>query len=112
MKPIFERREFLGVSLAVTATLLRAAEPSVNFPTDPRQRLAVSSYPFRAQIVSPRSRDKGNGQGGMTLPQFGEYIVSKLHVSGIEPWGVISNPSSRIIYKASVVLSSRLDCES
>ena len=87
MESIIGRREFLGLSLAIAATSLRAAEPSVNFPTDPRQRLAVSSYPFRAQIVSPRSRDKGNGQGGMTLPQFGEYIVSKLHVSGIEPWG-------------------------
>jgi sugar phosphate isomerase/epimerase len=88
MKPIFGRREFLGVSLAVAATSLRAAEPSINFPTDPRQRLAVSSYPFRAQIISPRNRDKGTAQsGGLTLPQFGEYIVSKLHVSGIEPWG-------------------------
>ena len=87
MKSIIGRREFLGVSIALAATSLRAAEPSVNFPADPRQRLAVSSYPFRAQIVSPRNPGNGNGQGAMTLPQFGEYIASKLHVSGIEPWG-------------------------
>ena len=88
MELIIGRREFLGLSLAVAAaTSLRGANPAVNFPTDPRQRLAVSSYPFRAQIVSPRSRDKGTAESGMTLPQFGEYIASKLHVPGIEPWG-------------------------
>ena len=38
MKSIIGRREFLGVSIALAATSLRAAEPSVNFPTDPRQR--------------------------------------------------------------------------
>jgi sugar phosphate isomerase/epimerase len=87
MDSIIGRREFLGVSLVAAAASLRAAEPSFSFPTDPRQRLAVSSYPFRAQIVSPRNPGNGNGQGAMTLPQFGEYIAGKLHVPGIEPWG-------------------------
>ncbi len=79
------RREFLGLSLAF-ATSLKSAEPHTNFPREPRERLAVSTYPFRSVIVNPRRGDSDSAKSGMTLEQFAETIAAKLNVPGIEPW--------------------------
>ena len=73
------RREFLAVALGrATGTLLHG-QPHQNFPSEPRKRLAVSSYPFRNFIVS---RDKP----GMTLEQFAASIPARFSITGIEPW--------------------------
>lgn len=82
------RREFVGMSLAFVSSLrgLKAAQPTANFPTQPRERLAVSTYPFRSLIDSPHSRGRDRSKPGVTLEQFGETVVSKFQVSGIEPW--------------------------
>ncbi|MGI9074641.1 MAG: sugar phosphate isomerase/epimerase family protein [Bryobacteraceae bacterium] len=85
MESIVRRREFLGMSLAFVSSL-RAAEPQANFPTEPRQRLSVSTYPFRSVIDSSRRHDRDRSKLGMTLEQFAETVQSKFQVSGIEPW--------------------------
>jgi sugar phosphate isomerase/epimerase len=85
MEIILGRREFVGMSLAFVSSL-KAAQPEANFPTQPRERLAVSTYPFRSLIDSPRRREREPGKPGITLEQFGESVVSKFQVSGIEPW--------------------------
>jgi sugar phosphate isomerase/epimerase len=85
MESILGRREFVGMSLAFVSSL-RAAQPQANFPMQPRERLAVSTYPFRSLIDSPHSRDRDHSKPGTTLEQFGESVVSKFQVSGIEPW--------------------------
>ena len=61
------RREFLAAALGGAAGTLLHGQPHQNFPSEPRKRLAVSSYPFRTFIVS---RDKP----GMTLEQFAEGL--------------------------------------
>lgn len=68
------RRQFL----AAAASLL----PAVKFPSDPRHRLAVSTYPFRDVILSPRKP----GAGKVTLSEFAAGIREKFDVFGIEPW--------------------------
>jgi hypothetical protein len=85
MQSVLCRREFFGISLAFVSSL-KADEPYANFSTQPRERLAVSTYPFRSVIDSPHSRDRDRSKPGMTLQQFGESVVSKFQVSGIEPW--------------------------
>jgi sugar phosphate isomerase/epimerase len=70
-----DRRSFLASSLAFAASV-KAAEPSANFPSDPRHRLSVSTYPFRSVI----------GAEKMSLAQFAATIVDTFHVYGIEPW--------------------------
>jgi sugar phosphate isomerase/epimerase len=72
---MMNRREFLGTSLALAAA---AQEPSTAFPTKPRQRLAVSTYPFRSLI--------GSGASKMSLAQFAQTIPDRFNVHGIEPW--------------------------
>lgn len=64
-----ERRAFLLSSLAAT---LSAKEPQNTFPTEPRARLAVSSYPFRSTVRS--------------LEEFAGTVPSDFKVNGIEPW--------------------------
>lgn len=46
------RREFLVASVGSVAATLLNAQPHAPFPTDPRKRLSVSTYPFRAFIAS------------------------------------------------------------
>ncbi len=54
-----------------------AAEPAINFPTAPRDRLAVASYPFRKD-VDPRN-------GTVKLLDFPQMVVDRFQVKGIEP---------------------------
>lgn len=82
------RRNFLAASLLTGCfPALRAAErPSVTFPSSPRERLAVSSYPFRALIKGVTRDADGMNKSAMTLQQFAETVPQRLEVHGIEPW--------------------------
>jgi sugar phosphate isomerase/epimerase len=73
VKHLLSRRQFLA-----TAALV----PAIKFPSDPRHRLAVSTYPFRELIINPRKP----GTGKLTLQQFAATIREKFDVYGIEPW--------------------------
>ncbi len=77
------RRGFLAISAALAAgASAQESKPRDTFPTQPRERLAVSTYPFRKLIIGPR----GDQSGRMSLEQFAETIIPKLNVRGIEPW--------------------------
>lgn len=88
------RRDFLkqSTSLTIIATALVrgetviSVEPHMQFPTEPRARLAVASYPFRDFINSPRRRQAGQKQQLMEIQEFGAMVVKKFNVKNIEPW--------------------------
>lgn len=81
------RREWMMTALLACAG--RAAgqgkQPLMHYPSDPRHRLAVATYPFRAVIDAPGNADRATGTPGMTLPAFAQYIRSRFNVFGIEP---------------------------
>src|SRR5438270_1060490 len=97
------RRQFIGqcASLAAAAWLLpelaRAAgssEPSVKFPTKPRDRVAVAAYPFREFIVGWKGWDgktpsKVPVAQQMQLKDFAAHVADKFNVHKIEPWSPI-----------------------
>src|ERR1700691_5908420 len=69
-----------------------AAQPHIAFPTAPRDRIAVSSYPFRAFINSPSGRNRdGNATNASNVPavpkmdltDFPAEVVKKFNVSHI-----------------------------
>ena len=60
-------------------------EPHIAFPTAPRDRIAVSSYPFRDYIQGARSRNSDNGLPKMDLTDFPAEVAKKFNVSHIEP---------------------------
>ncbi len=97
------RRQFLGQCATATAaawllpTFARAAAssgPTVQFPTAPRDRVAVAAYPFRDFIVGWKGWD-GNSPSKVPLAQqielkdFAAHVVDKFNIHKIEPWSPI-----------------------
>jgi sugar phosphate isomerase/epimerase len=91
------RRDFLkDVAAAAVAPILTSpAEqlhmwlakehgPSVQFPTAPRDRIAVASYPFREFIAG--AHDPHATSSKMPLREFAGHVKEKFHVTRIEPW--------------------------
>lgn len=76
-----------GLSATVfSATTEAAAEqPSMPFPTEPRDRLAVTSYPFRAYIESPTNRGRNASLPGMDLKAFPGFVAENFGVHNINP---------------------------
>jgi sugar phosphate isomerase/epimerase len=83
------RRRFVGAALMAGASaprgLFAAHEPAIAFPTEPRARLGVASYPFRAFIDDPRNRDRDKTKPGMQLTEFPAMVREKFNVRNIEP---------------------------
>jgi sugar phosphate isomerase/epimerase len=88
------RRKFVANASALAAGGILAgksrpafadAKPHIDFPTAPRDRLAVASYPFRAYINAPGNRDRDTKLPGMDLKDFAAEVVRKFDVHNIEP---------------------------
>ena len=73
------------MSAAASSNLFAAREPHIAFPAEPRARLGVASYPFRAFIDSPHNRDRDKSKPGMTLVQFPAMVKERYNVPGFEP---------------------------
>ena len=57
--------------------------PQMQFPAEPRERIAIASYPFRDFIAG--RRDKA-GSGKMELKEFAAHVSAKFNIKKIEPW--------------------------
>jgi sugar phosphate isomerase/epimerase len=69
------------------------SQPSVQFPTAPRDRIAVAAYPFREFIMGWKDSDS-NSPGlppaqRMELKDFAAHVVEKFNVHKIEPWSPV-----------------------
>src|SRR5436305_15143895 len=60
-------------------------EPDLHFPTKPRDRLAVTSWPFRAYIESPTNHNRDRSKPGMDLTEFPAVVIAKFGVYNINP---------------------------
>jgi sugar phosphate isomerase/epimerase len=83
----FSRRNFVKGALLCSASAVLAAEngPHTVFPVEPRARIAVATYPFRASIIAPKNEDRDAKKPGMDLAAFARFIRSEFGVRGIEP---------------------------
>ena len=79
------RRTFIKGLLLATAGTAYAAQPQLHFPTDPRSRIGVATYPFRAFIDSPHNHDTDPTRKHMDLAAFAQSIPKEFGVHGIEP---------------------------
>ena len=88
------RRRFLtqAVASATAASLWPAlnstlaasnSTPDLKFPTEPRERIAIASYPFRDFIA--RASQQGSAPK-MDLKDFAAHVSEKLNIRKIEPW--------------------------
>lgn len=88
------RRQFVALpaSLALGSRLLAAAgepqeQPSLRFPSKPKDRLAVTSWPFRAYIESPTNHNRDRNNSGFDLLEFPALVATKFGVYNINPLG-------------------------
>jgi sugar phosphate isomerase/epimerase len=68
--------------------------PEIHFPLQPRERIAVASYPFREFIAGAESK----AAKPMDLKDFAAHVVEKFQVNKIEPWtGHFSSTDSKYL---------------
>ena len=60
-------------------------KPSMTFPTAPRERLAVATWPFRAEITSATNEYRDRMKPGMDLKDWVVQIPATFGVRGVEP---------------------------
>ena len=83
-----------GTSLLPGLARAASSQPSVKFPTSPRERVAVAAYPFREFIVGWKGWE-GNTPSKvpraqqMELKDFAAHVVEKFNVHHIEPWSPV-----------------------
>jgi sugar phosphate isomerase/epimerase len=63
----------------------QARHPHLDFPTHPRDRLAVTSWPFRAYIATAANRDRKPGVPGMDIKEFPAMVVARFAVYNVNP---------------------------
>jgi len=83
------RRRFLQRCATTTAgawltpALARATSaPNLQFPSQPRERIAIASYPFREFIAGKESKSAKPTD----LKDFAAHVIEKFQVNKIEPW--------------------------
>ncbi len=75
-------------SISRTGRSVFPSEPSLQFPAEPRARLAVASWPFREFIESPTNKWARNPKKpGMDLKDFGAMVANRFGLRNIEPLG-------------------------
>jgi sugar phosphate isomerase/epimerase len=60
--------------------------PSLQFPSAPRERIAIASYPFRENIASAHEKAAASAIPKMDLKNFAVFVKSKFNINKIEPW--------------------------
>ncbi len=96
MKPMMKtRRQFLTQSAMLTAGAMLSSfdatayptQPNITFPANPRDRLAVASYPFRDFILPAEDVSASVSVAPkMELIEFAAHVKSRFNLNKIEPW--------------------------
>ncbi|MGD0225908.1 MAG: sugar phosphate isomerase/epimerase family protein [Terriglobia bacterium] len=73
----------LGLSAGLRNSLASPKEPHLDFPTNPRARLAVTSWPFREFIDSPGNSDRNRAKPGMDLKDFPGMIAKRFGIQNV-----------------------------
>ncbi len=91
---VVSRRGFLRSSVAtavgagslISSRILpgSARAPHLAFPTVPRERLAVTTWPFRKYMDSPTNRRRDPKLPGMSLEAFPAMVASKFGLRNVE----------------------------
>ena len=56
--------------------------PSLQFPVQPRERIAIASYPFRNFIAG----EDNKSSHPLDLKDFAAHVIEKFNINKIEPW--------------------------
>jgi sugar phosphate isomerase/epimerase len=84
-------QDFLILAAAAAGPLHRQlfardpSEPALNFPTHARDRLSVTSYPFRAYLESPSNHSEWRAGPRIDMTEFPAMIADRFDVHNINP---------------------------
>jgi sugar phosphate isomerase/epimerase len=73
------------LSVETSAQSNQGHHPDLKFPTRPRERLAVTSWPFRAYIESPANPGRNPSVPGMDIKDFPAMVVERFAVYNVNP---------------------------
>jgi sugar phosphate isomerase/epimerase len=74
-----------SLDLLARSMTMQEAQPHMKFPSEARERLAVASWPFRAEIESPKNEFRDKSRPGMDLRDFAVKVRAQFGVPGVEP---------------------------
>lgn len=86
---MISRRQFATQCAAAGAGALLAPPfatnpaPTLQFPTQPRERICIASYPFR-EFIAGKEHKRGNPT--VDLKDYGAHVIERFNVNKIEPW--------------------------
>ena len=60
--------------------------PHINFPAEPRARVAISVWAFRSIIDAPLNDERGPKLSAMDMKDFAAHVREKFNVVNIEPY--------------------------
>jgi sugar phosphate isomerase/epimerase len=63
-----------------------SSAPNLQFPSAPRDRIAIASYPFRDVIAGAHEKPYPSTISKMDLKDFVVFVKSKFNINKIEPW--------------------------
>lgn len=89
----FSRRDLLKSSAAFALAMLWqnpgstaiAREPEFHFPAKPADRLALTSWPFRAYMEAPGNSNRDRSKPGMDIIGFARMAIEKFNIHNINP---------------------------
>ncbi len=80
------RRHFVTSALAAAGTArLLASEPQLTFPTNPRDRLSVTSWPFREYMAAPGNHDSDPKKKRIDAKDFAAMVAERFGIHNINP---------------------------
>jgi sugar phosphate isomerase/epimerase len=68
------------------AALASNSGPNLQFPSAPRERIAIASYPFRDSIAGAHEKPYPATISKMDLKNFVVFVQSRFNINKIEPW--------------------------
>ena len=71
---------------ASKSTVALSSGPNLQFPSAPRERIAIASYPFRDFLAGAHDKNDNASTPKMELKDFLAHVRSKFNINKIEPW--------------------------
>lgn len=77
----------VGILCETLGSVAYAREPHIRFPNRPVDRLALTSYPFRAYMEGPHNSERDRSKPGMDIIGFAKMAIEKFNIHNINPLG-------------------------
>ncbi len=71
---------------ALKSVVAANSRPNLQFPSQPRDRIAIASYPFREVVAGPGEQGSDPSKAKFDIKDFAAHVSEKFNIKKIEPW--------------------------